>query len=166
MAGSRTAAGILPERPAVTSEPREKLGRAIRLVLRVLLGGVLVYAGVLKVNSPQLFADGVASFRLLPDGLVNPVAIGLPILEILAGLWLLSGWRQRAGAFCALALCLGFLFALGSAAARGLTVDCGCFGNDPLSSASHLPAAIARDLALLGAAAFLYAGAWRTSRSA
>ena len=136
----------------------------VRLVLRVLLGGVLVYAGVLKMGSPQLFADSIASFRLLPGFLINPVALGLPVLEILIGLTLLSGRWQRPGAFCALVLCLGFLFALGSAAARGLTVNCGCFGNDPLSGNSHLPTAIARDLALLGAAAFLYVAAWRADK--
>ena len=55
-------------------------------VLRLGLSGVFVYAGALKIRDPQSFAESVASFRLLPVSLINPAALTLPVLEVLAGL--------------------------------------------------------------------------------
>ncbi len=133
----------------------------IRLGVRISLGALFAYAGAVKIGSPQPFADSIASFRLLPEILISPLALGLPPLEILLGLWLASGWRRREAAFSALVLAVVFLLALGSAYARGLAVDCGCFGSeeDPILGSRHTAVAIGRDLLLLLTAAFLYASA-------
>ena len=140
--------------------------RLIPFTVRISLGGLFLYAGSAKIGSPQSFADSIASFRLLPVPLIDPAALGLPPLEILLGLWLISGWQRRQAAFSTLALTGFFLLALASALVRGIPVDCGCFGTggDPLLGSAHTGVAVARDAGLSAAAAFLYGFAWREKR--
>ena len=127
-------------------------------LLRLALSGIFVYAGVLKLRDPQSFAESVAAFRLLPTALVSPVALMLPPLEILAGILALGrGWPRRIGAFGLLTMLAIFLAALVSAQARGLNIDCGCFGPDKLdvlTPAKNLWVAMTRD-AVLGVAALV-----------
>lgn len=111
------------------------------------LGGVFVYAGVLKLADPLAFADSVASFQLLPAVLVSPVALVLPVGEILLGLALSAGVRRRVCAAVIGVLCAVFALALTQAWARGLQVDCGCFGAGAPSVAKTV-GALVRDLVL------------------
>ncbi len=124
--------------------------RRLVLALRLVLGGVFLYAGIVKLHSPESFAATLAAFRLLPAPFINPVALGLPPLEAAAGILLVTGFRLRLGAFSVLLLCAVFAAALFSALARGLDLDCGCFGH---GAWSHSPGpALARDLLLAGMA--------------
>lgn len=99
------------------------------LALRVLIGGIFVYAGITKVINPQAFADSIATFQMLPPQLINIVALGLPPFEILIGLMLVTGWNVRAASLAVIGLSVVFGVALGQALVRGLAVDCGCFGS-------------------------------------
>lgn len=128
-----------------------------------MVGGIFVYAGLAKAGSEAAFADSVASFRLVPNVLIAPLALGLPPFEMLLGAWLIAGCWRRTAALCA-ALASGvFLAALTSAALRGLTVDCGCFGSG--SPAHPLRLAVGRDVLLLAATVALYADARRSSHA-
>lgn len=142
-------------------------GQTALWLLRATISGIFIYAGAVKMRDPHAFAESVASFRLLPQILISPAALTLPPLEILAGIAALAGRNlRRAGAFCLLALLIVFLAALASAQARGLTVDCGCFGADKfdvLSPSKNLWIAQARDVALAVAAWVLYADSRRTN---
>lgn len=66
--------------------------RRLELAVRLAMGGAFVYAGAIKVGDPQQFADNVASFQLLPNAIVNPFALALPVFEILTGLLLIAGF--------------------------------------------------------------------------
>lgn len=99
------------------------------LVLRLAIGGIFVYAAYSKIGNPQAFADSIATFQLLPAAAINLVAIALPPFEVLLGVLLLTGWRARAGLLGALLLTAVFVVALGQGLARGLEIDCGCFGS-------------------------------------
>ena len=129
--------------------------------MRLALSGVFIYAGIAKVRDPLAFSESIDSFRLLSAALINPIALTLPPLEIFAGiLALMSGWSRRVGAFGLLVMLAVFLAALAQAQARGLSVDCGCFGADKfdvLSPSKNLWIAMARDVVLGVAALFLYA---------
>jgi uncharacterized membrane protein YphA (DoxX/SURF4 family) len=96
---------------------------------RVVLGGVLVVAGVLKAADPAAAVRAVRAYRLLAESFVGPVAFGLPVIEIAVGLALLAGVFVRTAALAAAVLFAVFLVGIGSAWARGLQIDCGCFGN-------------------------------------
>jgi putative oxidoreductase len=99
------------------------------LSLRIIIGGVFLYAGILKTQTPQSFADSIASYQLLPNALINLVALSLPIFEMAVGAMLITGFRLRVASLSALILSGIFAAALISALARGLNIDCGCFGN-------------------------------------
>src|ERR671928_505743 len=95
---------------------------------RWLVGGVFLVAGLLKLPDPAAAVRAVRAYRLLPEALVAPVAFGLPMVEIAVGLALLAGVFVRTAALAAAVLLVVFLVGVGSAWARGLQIDCGCFG--------------------------------------
>ena len=117
-------------------------------VIRLIVGGIFVYAGVAKVMNPQAFLADIHSFHILPVARGNPLAILLPPIEIVAGAaWIINRWPRAAAAIVA-GLCAVFLGALGMALLRGVSADCGCFGGLGLGSTS-LPIALIRDVLLL-----------------
>ena len=103
--------------------------RWIRLAVRLILGAAFLYAGIQKIQDPLAFADRIVDFQILPYSLVNPLAISLPIFEILVGGMLITGFEAGVAACSILILTAVFAVALISALARGLKIDCGCFGN-------------------------------------
>ena len=117
-------------------------------VLRIAVGLVFVCAGVFKLVDIQQFAIDVQNFRLTPWSVSVGIALYLPWLEILSGAAFASGWRVlREGAHWTLiAMVAGFLVALGSAWARGLDIECGCFGQ---ATATTVQSALLR-AAILG----------------
>jgi uncharacterized membrane protein YphA (DoxX/SURF4 family) len=79
------------------------------------------------------------------------VAFGLPVVEIAVGLALMLGVFVRTAALVAAVLLAVFLVGVGSAWARGLQIDCGCFGNGGQVAAGETayPLEVLRDAALL-----------------
>jgi uncharacterized membrane protein YphA (DoxX/SURF4 family) len=133
---------------------------------RLLLGVVLVVAGALKLPDPAAEVRAVRAYRLLSEGLAGPVAFGLPVLEIAVGLALLAGVFVRTAAIASAVLMVVFLAAVGSAWARGLQIDCGCFGGGGQVAAGRTayPGEVARDVGLLLVALAL--ARWPASRLA
>ena len=136
------------------------------VVARVVVGGVWLYAGALKLPHPETSVTAVRAYQLLPEPVVAPVAFGLPIVEIALGLALLAGVFVRTAAIAAAVLLVVFLAAVGSAWARGLQIDCGCFGNGGQVAAGETayPVEILRDVGLLAIALVL--ARWPRSRLA
>jgi uncharacterized membrane protein YphA (DoxX/SURF4 family) len=134
--------------------------------VRLLLGGVFVVAGFLKLPDPDAAVRAVRAYRLLPEVLVAPVAFGLPVLEVAVGLALLAGVFVRTAAIGAAVLLVVFLVGVGSAWARGLQIDCGCFGDGGAVAAGETayPQEVLRDVGLLVAALAL--ARWPRSRLA
>ena len=125
--------------------------KALALVLRVGLGGLLVVAGGLKLRAPVAFATEIANYQLVPA--VAPyVAAVLPVLELVVGGALVVGRRawRRAAALAALGLLAAFTVAVASAYLRRINIDCGCFGTGggPITGLT-----LARNLVLMAAAA-------------
>jgi uncharacterized membrane protein YphA (DoxX/SURF4 family) len=135
------------------------LTAAVYRPLRWLLGSVFLYSGATKLIAPQPFAVLIDAYGLVPDGLLMPVALVLPALELVAGAGLLADIRGSLGAITGMLML--FIAILGYGIGMGLDVDCGCFGpEDPEAEAFHgLRTALYRDLFMLAAAGFLYA--WR-----
>ena len=133
---------------------------------RALLGVVFVVAGVLKLPDPAAAERAVRAYRLLPEGLVPAAAFGLPVLEIAVGLALLAGVFVRTAAVVSAVLLAGYIAAIGSVWARGLSIDCGCFGGGGQVAVGRTNYAgeIARDAALLLVALAL--ARWPRSRLA
>jgi putative oxidoreductase len=101
---------------------------AITLILRFVVGGAFVFAGVLKMADPAKFAIDVSHYRLLPHEMIHLVAIFVPGVEVVAGLFVLAGFRLKAAALVITGLTVIFFAVIVSALARGLNIECGCFG--------------------------------------
>lgn len=98
------------------------------LVLRLVVGVVLVVAGWLKIDNLAESRAATRAYELLPQEVANFVGSLLPFVEVALGVLLILGLLTRASALGAAILMLAFTGAVASAWARGLTIDCGCFG--------------------------------------
>ena len=107
---------------------RPAAARWFSTAMRLVLGVVLLVAGAAKVIDPQASVAAVRAYELLPGGLVTVVGWGLPFLELVLGVLLLVGIAVRPAALATAVLLAVFVAAVVSAAARGLSIDCGCFG--------------------------------------
>ena len=103
---------------------RDVIGTLARLGLAV----VFLVSGVLKAVDPDTTYVAVRAYDVLPKAGVALVAAVLPWLEIALGLVLLAGVATRAAAAVGAALLLVFVAGVTQAWARGLSIDCGCFG--------------------------------------
>jgi len=125
---------------------------AVGIVARLLVGGVWVVAGFLKLPDPAESVRAVRAYRLLPETVVPLVGHGLPVLEILVGACLILGLLTRPVAALSVVMLAAFIVGIASAWARGLQIDCGCFGGgaNPRADATAVyPWDIARDVGLL-----------------
>jgi uncharacterized membrane protein YphA (DoxX/SURF4 family) len=139
-----------------TSAMERCLGnRWFLLLLRLVIGGAFLYAGYLKVRDGVAFADSIASFKILPPAGINLLAMGLPPLEMILGVMLVTGWRVRVASLGVLVLSIIFAFALGQALMRGLQVDCGCFGSGKPSTLKTF-LGLGRDVLLIAASSWLW----------
>ncbi len=120
----------------------------IGLFARLVLGGVLLYAGATKVAFPQASARAVQAYQILPFEVAAYVGYVLPVLEILIGVLLIIGLFTRPMAALGTLLMLVFIAGIVSAWARGLSIDCGCFGGggDVAPGQTAYPQEIARDV--------------------
>jgi uncharacterized membrane protein YphA (DoxX/SURF4 family) len=132
------------------------------LLARLVTGGVWIAAGAVKLPDPAQSVAAVRAYQLLPSSIVPIVGQLLPVIEIVVGVCLVVGILTRGAAVVSALLLLAFIVGIASAWARGITIDCGCFGGggfDP-DAASTYPWEIARDVALLAASLFV---AWLPS---
>ncbi|HEX4102285.1 MAG: MauE/DoxX family redox-associated membrane protein [Pseudonocardiaceae bacterium] len=97
-------------------------------VVRLGLAAVFLTSGALKVVDPAQTRIAVRAYELLPAGLVGPVATALPLVELILGTLLLVGVFTRWVALGSGVLLLVLMAAVAQAWARGLSIDCGCFG--------------------------------------
>lgn len=116
-------------------------------VLDLIVGGIFVYAGVLKVLDPVQFGIDIDNYKSLPWLVSLRLAFYLPWLEIFCGLALIFRFLYRGGLSILTALTLVFIGATIAAKARGLDITCGCFGH--ASQHWSFPQHIAVDLAIL-----------------
>jgi uncharacterized membrane protein YphA (DoxX/SURF4 family) len=127
------------------------------LVARLVVGGVWIYAGALKLPDPDQSVDAVRAYELLPGDLAVTVGQLLPVLEVVVGTALVAGLLVRGAAVVSAVLFVAFVVGIVSVWARGIEIDCGCFGGggyDP-DATSKYPWEIARDVALLAASLYL-----------
>ena len=98
------------------------------LFARLTLGGVIFVAGALKVTTPYKSAAAMRAYELLPISIANFFGYALPWFEVGLGALLILGVATRLSGFIAGSLMIVFIIAIASAWARGLSIDCGCFG--------------------------------------
>lgn len=130
----------------------------LTLLSRLILGGVLFAAGALKIGNLQKSAMAVRAYEMLPVELANFLGYALPWIEIGIGLLLIVGASVKICGLLGAFTMLAFIIAIAQAWARGLSIDCGCFGGggavDP-EDTKYL-SEIIRDIGLLALGIYLY----------
>ncbi|GAA1809084.1 DoxX family membrane protein [Luedemannella flava] len=132
----------------------------IGLAARVVLAGVFLVAGGSKVGDLAASGRAVHAYRLMPYDVSATVGAVLPFVELALGLLLLIGLATRLAAAIGAALMAIFIAGIASVWARGLSIDCGCFGTGGELAPGQSPNygwEIARDVGLLALAIFLVA---------
>ena len=147
-----------PEAPEKTRPAGPRWRSPLHLVCRLVPGGLLLWAGVGKALDRQGTLLSVDAYDVLPQAVVRPVAAALPWIEIAIGVFLVIGLFVRFAGVATAALVVVFLVGMGQAKARGLAIDCGCFGAGGSTGDGVSWWDLLRDVPLLLVGAYL---AWR-----
>jgi Protein-disulfide isomerase len=140
---------------------RPWLGTLVRLAL----GAIWIWAAVSKLGSPRTFVQTVRAYDATPEWLSEAIGYGLPVLEVCLGIVLVLGITVRLAAILSGLLFLVFLVGLAQAAARGIQLECGCFGGGGATTGgTQYTLDILRDIGLLILATYLVLW-WQTRLS-
>jgi uncharacterized membrane protein YphA (DoxX/SURF4 family) len=123
--------------------------------LRIIIGSVFIYAGCLKLLDPKAFAHTVSGYGLVPESLLAPIAIGLPVIEVIAGIGLLL--NIKGSLTLIFSMLIMFVLVIWYGILKDLSIDCGCFSPDEIAGQSSLRKAFYRDLIMMGAVLLMYA---------
>lgn len=128
----------------------DQLFRAAADVLASFLAVLFLTAAWSKARDLGRFTGVVADYDLAPLGWSRPLALALPVVEIVVAVLLLTrGMGQALGALAAAALLLVFAGAMAANLRRGRSeISCGCGGPaEPIGAGK-----VALNIALAGAA--------------
>ncbi len=96
-------------------------------LLRVILGAILLFAGITKLMGFSIFTINVDSYQILPIGLVKLISYLIVSAEITLGIVLIIGYFSRGAGILSMFLFLVFAVALTNALWQELIItDCGC----------------------------------------
>jgi uncharacterized membrane protein YphA (DoxX/SURF4 family) len=118
----------------------------IGLAVRLTAAAIWLVAGITKVADLTSFKQEVVAYDVVPS-LAEPIAYGLPFVEIALAIYFALGLLVRPAAALSLALLLFFIAVQAQAWARGLSIECGCFGG--LSKETVGAGTILRDVVLI-----------------
>lgn len=101
----------------------------IAWITRILVGGLFLLAGVLKIMNPLQFAQEIQAYRMVPNEITHAMAFIIPWIEVLAAALLILGvWRGEARVLI-LVMLVVFTAAKLWTEYKGLRISCGCFGD-------------------------------------
>ena len=126
------------------------------IALRIIVGGVFIYASLNKLMDQEAFAKAIYNYKFLPSALINIFAIVLPYLELITGLLLIAGIYLRGSSFLIALMLIMFIIALTQAYARGLDINCACFSLENPDQKSDILTRIIEDILLLAAIIVIY----------
>ncbi|WDZ87152.1 MauE/DoxX family redox-associated membrane protein [Micromonospora cathayae] len=130
----------------------------LAVAARLGLAAVWFLAGGSKVGDLAASGRAVHAYQVMPYDVATVVGAALPFVELALGVLLLVGLATRLAAGVSAALLTVFVAGIASAWARGLAIDCGCFGTGGELAAGQSPSygpEILRDLGFLALAGFL-----------
>jgi putative oxidoreductase len=131
-------------------------GRLVVVALRLVVGAMFLTAALPKIADPASFATDIDNYRMVPDALIGPISVGLPLLEALVGIALVTGLHARGAALVAGGMLIAFAIGMVQAIVRGIDLDCGCFGHVVETRVSWLT--VTRNVALTVACATVVLG--------
>lgn len=127
----------------------------IGLACRLIFGGVMLWAGVTKAMEIEVTQRATQAFEILPYDLANVWGMLMPFVEIVVGVFLLTGFMTRFAAVFGTLLMVAFIIGIISVWVRGISIDCGCFGGGGAVTDPSYGMDLARDVALLALVGWL-----------
>ncbi|MEW6015119.1 MAG: MauE/DoxX family redox-associated membrane protein [Candidatus Zixiibacteriota bacterium] len=127
----------------------------LTLLIRLIVGGIFIYASLDKITNPAQFARIVYNYHLLPATLINIFALMLPWVELLCGIFLVVGYKQEGSVLILNLLVLAFIAALTVNLFRGVNIECGCFTVSSKAK-SNIIDLLLRDIGLLALTLYLF----------
>jgi hypothetical protein len=147
MAQEKVTSDQVTSTPSTLSFQLSTVQRFVRRIAAFIVGGIFIYAGVIKALNPIRFASDIDNYQILRWTVGVRLAFYLPWLEILCGLALIARRLYLGGLSILTALTSIFIVATIAAKIRGLDITCGCFGH--ASKNWSFTAHIALDLSVL-----------------
>jgi len=130
------------------------------LAVRLVLGGIFIFAAIDKIAEPDAFAKSISNYHLIPTVALNIMALTMPWIELIAGIFLVIGVRLRAASALISGMLVVFLIAIISAILRGYNIDCGCFAQTSQGAAEKASKVgwlkVLEDTAMLIGGLYLY----------
>ncbi len=127
----------------------------LTLLIRLIVGGIFIYASLDKITNPAQFARIVYNYHLLPAAMINIFALMLPWVELLCGIFLVVGYKQEGSVLILNLLVLAFIAALTVNLFRGVNIECGCFTVSSKAK-SNIIDLLLRDIGLLALTLYLF----------
>lgn len=124
------------------------------LFFRLILGGIFIYSGSVKLMDIDRFAGIIYEYGILSDIFINPAAIGLPLIEIITGTGLIFNVKFSLELISLMLLM--FIGILWFGILKDLNIDCGCFSSDDLIEQDSLKKALYRDFIFVAISVFLF----------
>ncbi|MBN2200146.1 MAG: DoxX family protein [Candidatus Aminicenantes bacterium] len=124
-------------------------------LFRIVVGGVFLWAGVIKVLDPMAFARSIEAYRVFPRPAAFFLALALPYVETACGVLLILGLFRRPAALSASLFLTGFIVLVAATIISGLDVSCGCFGSFSGKADALL---LIQDFVLLGMSVMILLG--------
>lgn len=138
----------------------ERFKDVVGLVFRLVLAGILAFAGLTKIFEPNGARDAILAYRVFPVAWADWLGWLLPAGEILLAILLLIGLFTRLAAAATTLLMFGFIAGIASVWIRGYSIDCGCFGGggdvDPDGITWRYTSEILRDFLFAGMGVWLW----------
>ncbi len=103
--------------------------RYLHYLFRLVLGGVFIWAGIIKISNPLGFAQDISNYQILPQSISFFLALFLPWIEVICGVFIITGLFLRSSSLFVCGLLGGFLILILITLIRGIDVECGCFGS-------------------------------------
>ena len=118
---------------------------------------MFIVAGGTKIGDLAESSRAVDAYEVMPYEFAKVIGAMLPLVEVMLGALLVIGLGTRLGGLVSAGLFVVFITGIAQAWARGLTIDCGCFGGGGTIEASQTKYGweISRDTLLFALAVFL-----------
>ncbi len=121
---------------------------ALAVLARLAVAAVFLAAALPKIADPAGFVADLRNYQVFPHWSWTAIAGLVPMLEVVGAVALVIGWKRRAAAVLLGLLTTSFLILIGSVIARGIDLQCGCFGRDAAAESIGWPLFL-RDVGLL-----------------
>ncbi len=135
---------------------RQLFSASVYFFFRLVLGGIFIFSGTVKLMDTYKFAGIIYEYGILPDFLINPAAIGVPLIEVIAGLGLVFNIKYSLESITLMLIM--FMGVLWFGILNELNIDCGCFSADEIAEQGSLRSALYRDFVFTAISVFLFIG--------